>query len=365
MSADSPNGISYYDDQLTTTIESGVYTLTFKVPKNTPRTTALAIGTYIETHTMHGKQLLLVITSIVENRIEKTIYCEDTTIQVLNSFVEGLETPLTPQRIDYYMNPTLKGTGLELRSNESTKELILELTSEQRILERLRLISEAFEVEMDFDVDFRPNSVPKRYISFLRKRTEDFTGFRVSSDKLIRDMERNVNTLNIATKLRVKGATLAQETITEDSTSIPEEPIVEEPVADSFVEKAIKRAYEVKALGRPYQWGGNGNPSWDCSGYMQECFKAAGKVIDHRWTTYTMWAQQGGHFKRINRSELKRGDLIMYDTGYTYPGDVNHVGLYVGPSLDAPNSVIHAGNPVGLTQRANSMTIIGFVRVMR
>lgn len=364
MSPDSLNGISYYDDQLTTSLETGLYFYTFKLPKSTPRTSVLEVGNYIETRTMHGKQLLLVISSVDENRVEKTIYCEDTTIKVLNSYVEGLEVPLTPQRIDYYLQPTLAGTDLELRANESTDELILDLSGEQRILERLRVIAEAFGVELDFDVEFSPGSPPKRYISFLKRRIEDYSGFRVSSDKLIRDMERSVNTLNIATKLKVKGASLGT---TEINVTDNQEPVVEEPVASGLHERAIAEAFRIKALGLPYQWGGNGNPSYDCSGFVQQCFKAAGlNPASSGWprsTTYSMWAQDGS-YRRISRNELKRGDLVMYDTGYTTPGDVNHVGIYLGPTLDAPNSVIHAGNPVGKTQRANSMTIIGYVRVV-
>ena len=137
---------------------------------------------------------------------------------------------------------------------------------------------------------------------------------------------------------------------------------------DEIAEKVIAEAFRLKKLGLRYQWGGNGNPSYDCSGYMQQCYKAAGLNPSSagwpRATTHSMWAQDG-KFKRISRSQLKRGDLIMIDNGYGQQPAPNHVGMYLGPTLDAPNSMIHAGDPVGLTQKANSMTITGYVTVER
>lgn len=581
MSNEAQNGIRYSDDELTTSIDDGTYVFTFTTPKTTHKVSALAPGNYIETYTRNGKQLLLSIVDIDEDGREKVILCEDTTIQTLNSYVDALETPKSPQRIDYYLNHALENSSLEVLVNESTESLILEFGSEQRILERLREIAAAFGVELDFDIKFSPGSNPKRYVSLLKERVEDYKGFRVSSDDLLLGIDRKITTTNIATKVKVKGkaiegleapsdnggnsATGGTGTITQPpatqfdsskasgatalSTSgwneaevnqfrmnaadpphvtgayidkflrdfYPDSPLVgqgalikemsdyfgvsvgaamgvwakettfgrgqpgrshynygcvmwtqgspyqrvwygdrywndypnartgiaawfkllrynyietgqsnygaflnkysppfennqstfknlmwgalksfgynmsasvikanyssanddpmnlntsgntgpAEPSTNTFIETAITEAHRIAALKRAYQWGGNGNPSWDCSGFMQACFQKAGKRIDHRWTTYTMWAQQGGHFKRITRAELQRGDLIMYDTGYTTPGDVNHVGLYLGPSVDAGNSVIHAGNPVGITQRANSMSIIGYVRVIQ
>lgn len=100
---------------------------------------------------------------------------------------------------------------------------------------------------------------------------------------------------------------------------------------------------------------------------MQACIEAAGQKVNHRATTYTMKAQYAP-FKVIPLDSIQRGDLLMYDTGYTTPGDWNHVGLFLGRNrseLGNPNTVIHAGNPVGITQRANSMKIMGAVRVTR
>ena len=132
---------------------------------------------------------------------------------------------------------------------------------------------------------------------------------------------------------------------------------------DPVVEAIIKEAFRIRAHRWPYTWGGMSDGGYDCSGFTWKCYKTAGLPVT-RTTTQAMW-NQVYPYKRISRSELKRGDLIMYDTGYTYPGDANHVGIYLGPTLSSPNSVIHSGNPNGITQRADSMRIVGYLTARR
>lgn len=357
LSNEAEGGIHFYDDELTTTIPSGVYTFEFKVPKTTPQVSALAGGNYIELRTIHGKQLLLTISDISETRLEKTIYCEDSTINALNSFVDATEPNASPQGIDYYLNHTLEKTNYIIGTVEADTTLVLGFSSTQRILERLQEIATAFEVELAFDIEFSPNEPPKRYVHLLKTRTEDDDGFRVSSDELVYGIERNIE-MNIATKMVVRGGEFEPEVVDEEVEPTPEE--VQE-VKDTVVEKAIAEAHRLGKTGLRYQWGGNGNPSYDCSGFVQRCYQVAGVTISHRATTYTMWAQQAP-FERISYDKLKRGDLIMYDTGYVHTKP-NHVGIYLGGGISSPNSVIHTGDPIGITQRADSMAIIGYVRV--
>lgn len=581
LSNDAENGIWYGNDQLETSIDSGLYTFRFNVPKTTPRVNLLVLGNYIETFTHTGKHLLLRIMSIdPENRNELVVQCEDSTIQATNSFVDAITAPAEPESIDYYALQALERTDIQIRSIETNKALKLDFSSDQRILERLRLIATAFEVELDFDIEFSPGNTPVRYVSFKEKRVEDYAGFDVSSDDLLGGIERSQNIFNLATMLKVKGKSFGTETeppVTStgqspnsqpattnfdsskssgataistsgwnetevngfkmnqadpphvtgdyidkflrayysDSPLIGQGAVIKE-LADYFgvsvgaamgvwakestfgrghpglvdhnygcirhtsdwpsvwyggsawnkypnkrtgiaawmklvryvyiekgrnryedflnvyspafensqatfknimwgtlkafgynmsdstskknyssssddprnvttttlttptetndgggdpiAEAAIAEAFRLKQLGLRYQWGGNGNPSYDCSGYMQQCYKAAGLNPSSagwpRATTHSMWAQDG-KFKRISRSELKRGDLIMIDNGYGQQPAPNHVGMYLGPTLDSPNSMIHAGDPVGLTQKANSMTITGYVTVER
>ena len=61
LSNESENGIPFEQDVLTTTIESGVYTLSLSIPKITPKTDLLQEGHFLEIYTPQGKQLLMMI----------------------------------------------------------------------------------------------------------------------------------------------------------------------------------------------------------------------------------------------------------------------------------------------------------------
>ncbi|MGN9134481.1 C40 family peptidase [Clostridium sp. HCP1S3_B4] len=77
-------------------------------------------------------------------------------------------------------------------------------------------------------------------------------------------------------------------------------------------------------LGVPYEWGGNGPNSFDCSGFTSYVYKnSLGADIGR--TTY----DQINSGSDVTNSELQPGDLILPSTG--------HVQLYIGN-----NKVIHA-----------------------
>jgi peptidoglycan DL-endopeptidase CwlO len=83
-------------------------------------------------------------------------------------------------------------------------------------------------------------------------------------------------------------------------------------------------AYAEDQLGKPYQWGGIGPDSFDCSGLVMEAYRAAG--IDIPRTSQEQW--QWG--PRIPASQAEPGDLVFFvgsDGTEEAPG---HVGLVIG-----------------------------------
>jgi peptidoglycan DL-endopeptidase CwlO len=105
----------------------------------------------------------------------------------------------------------------------------------------------------------------------------------------------------------------------------------------------------VAQLGKPYQWGGSGPNSFDCSGLTSFAWRAAGVTIPR-----TSGTQYSGT-KRITREQLQPGDLIFYHS------PISHVAMYIGNGqvVEAPNS----GNNVrirndGTTRRG----IVGYGR---
>lgn len=78
-------------------------------------------------------------------------------------------------------------------------------------------------------------------------------------------------------------------------------------------------------LGRRYVWGAVGEQgTFDCSGFTSYLYKKVGINIPR---TSRNQAKYG---KYIARSNLKKGDLIFFDTSKHRKGYVNHVGIYLG-----------------------------------
>lgn len=103
----------------------------------------------------------------------------------------------------------------------------------------------------------------------------------------------------------------------------------------SVIDKCKKIATVAKKkLGNRYVWGATGKRNcFDCSGFTKFVFKKNG--IDIPRTSIN----QSKYGKFVKRSNLKKGDLIFFDTSKRRKGYVNHVGIYLGD-----NKFIHASS---------------------
>jgi len=86
-------------------------------------------------------------------------------------------------------------------------------------------------------------------------------------------------------------------------------------------------------LGKRYVWGAVGTHSFDCSGLTMYVCKQNGISLPRR----AIWQSKVG--KYVSRKNLKKGDLIFFDTSKRRKGYVNHVGIYIGN-----NQFIHASS---------------------
>lgn len=354
MGLTSPEGVHFYDDELTTTIDTGMYTLKFKVPKTSPSVSVLDVGNFIWTENHVGEKLLLTITSIEENREVKSISCEDTSINLLNTYVEAFEAPVADQRLDYYMDATLEGTGWVVNKNESgDKVLRLEFSSPQRTLERIRSIAKSFGMELEFKTEFTPGQKPKMMVNVVKERKSDDNTFRVTSEDTLYNLHRKINTFDIYNRVIVRGREI-QEPKQQPTASKPATPPKQQ---DDLVEKLVEVAMAQK--GKPYVWGADGPYSFDCSGFCNYCYRKAGftNYPNYRLTSQAVWAARDAGLSRVSSPE--RGDMVLMDTGYTWAGDANHIGIYLGNG-----QMIHAGSPVQVAKTAN-FKVLGYVRVKR
>jgi len=118
----------------------------------------------------------------------------------------------------------------------------------------------------------------------------------------------------------------------------------------------IAANWALTQLGKPYQWGGAGPDSYDCSGLTMDAWARAGVQLAH-WTGY-QW--QSG--PQIPLSDLQRGDLLFYATNNADPATIHHVGIYIGNGMmvDAPytgafvriDSIYQPGVPIGAIRPA-------------
>lgn len=98
---------------------------------------------------------------------------------------------------------------------------------------------------------------------------------------------------------------------------------------NKVIEKAIEAG--MKWVGKsPYVWGGGRNEEdvkagrFDCSSFVHYCYANAGIQLGDRagvttWSLVTLG-------RTVKPTEMKRGDLILFDT----VGTDTHIGLYIG-----------------------------------
>ncbi|GAA3422570.1 C40 family peptidase [Streptosporangium vulgare] len=89
----------------------------------------------------------------------------------------------------------------------------------------------------------------------------------------------------------------------------------------------IAADWALTQLDKPYVWAAAGPAAYDCSGLTMRAWERVGVVMDH-WTG-TQWTA-GPH---VRLSELQRGDLLFYGQITQNPGDIHHVGIYIGRGL--------------------------------
>ena len=97
-------------------------------------------------------------------------------------------------------------------------------------------------------------------------------------------------------------------------------------LGQGHIRRAIKDDVEVTAknlLGKPYVWGATGPNKFDCSGFTQKVFRTAGIKIPRNSRAQ---AKVG---KYIAYDNLRRGDMVFFDTNRKRPGYVTHVGIYL------------------------------------
>ncbi|EPB8167288.1 NlpC/P60 family protein [Clostridium perfringens] len=111
---------------------------------------------------------------------------------------------------------------------------------------------------------------------------------------------------------------------------------------NTTIENAINAG--MKWVGKsPYIWGGGRSQAdvdagrFDCSSFVHYCYASAGIQLGDRANAVTFSLVNMG--KKINPSDMKRGDIIFFNT-YTYNG---HIAIYLGDG-----KFLHDGSTKGV-----------------
>ena len=96
-------------------------------------------------------------------------------------------------------------------------------------------------------------------------------------------------------------------------------------------------------LGTDYQYGANGPHQYDCSSFTKYVFSRQGINIPR------VSRDQAKVGQYVSYSNLKKGDLVFFDTHKKKTGKVTHVGIYLG-----------AGNFIHASSGAKKIVIFNF-----
>lgn len=112
--------------------------------------------------------------------------------------------------------------------------------------------------------------------------------------------------------------------------------------------------FAASKIGLPYVWGGNGPNGYDCSGLMQQAYRAAGLSI------MRVAADQYRAGPEVALSAIAPGDLVFWATNPARKSSIHHVAMYVGGGkmIEAP----HTGAFVRLVPLRLSSEFAGAVR---
>ncbi|GAB3900752.1 hypothetical protein GCM10029964_088570 [Kibdelosporangium lantanae] len=139
------------------------------------------------------------------------------------------------------------------------------------------------------------------------------------------------------------------------TTGAPGKPTAVKPTGDAVLPAALRTtgipgqiaaSFAKAQVGKPYQWGGAGPATFDCSGLVMRAWQAAGVELPHRA------AEQWHSGVHVDRAQLRPGDLVL-------TSGLGHVQMYVGDGkvVEAP----HPGASVRITPLPTH-GIAGYVR---
>ena len=189
---------------------------------------------------------------------------------------------------------------------------------------------------------------PFLFSGCLQEKISTIIPVKSTDKKIVLNLEKKSQTYKLNGDVTIESNTtapLSEEYAleTESNLSLIDEPLLTSKTTDTTIEPqityqtanleedwlTISKEDEIlqtarQFLGVKYIWAANGPSAFDCSGFTRYVFKQNGINLP-RYSGYQATIGQ-----KITFSELKKGDLVFFDTTKEFKKIVNHVGIYIG-----------------------------------
>lgn len=179
----------------------------------------------------------------------------------------------------------------------------------------------------------KTNSVSKKQKRMLAKKKKTLKTNKAHKIKIVKRVKKHKKANRVLkTALKKHAIPLASKRVKRRRTVAVDDIFfrASQPNAMFFNSKSSKKAKDIirlakTKLGRRYVWGAVGQRgTFDCSGFTNYVFKKNGINIPRTSINQSKFG------KYVSRANLKKGDLVFFDTSKRRKGYVNHVGIYLG-----------------------------------
>ncbi|WP_025728387.1 phage tail spike protein [Atopobacter phocae] len=200
---DLPDGLHFYNDLVTTKVDTGVSVLTVTFDKSHPDSVHVKEGNRLLYLMENGRYKKFEI-SIVDSDVDVVeVIAEDASRQLLNSEIDGFK--LNGSVVDFIKKTLGKDTGWQIRIDQSGGlKQTLEWTETVTKAKRLDQIAKRFDIEIAYDYGFSGNKAIYKYVDIFKRRGKD-VGQRLEVGCELKGVKRTADITDLATALKGVG----------------------------------------------------------------------------------------------------------------------------------------------------------------
>lgn len=196
-----------YNDEFHAVLAQGLSSYTFTISKNEEFSEDVKIGNYVILATDDGMGWQGTIAKVNEDHLEKTVYCEDIGLSLINKTASAWDMPAVGMTIDEYIEKAVGNTGWHVGFNQLDPKLSMySWTDNDTALNRILDIAVKFGAELEFAVTFESLKVTHRFINIYKHRGTVRSDVQLVYGNNVKDVQKESNILELATALKGVGS---------------------------------------------------------------------------------------------------------------------------------------------------------------